>query len=95
MSCRASTSRSFQSIRAISAGGTEPLPAGVVDRLLSVVDQSELEAATEEIRRHDVPRVSNDQMTAIGQMLTELGPEVDLAAPGRVRRAPCITNFSQ
>jgi predicted phosphodiesterase len=49
--------------------GTEPLPVTVVEKLLSVVDAHELEEATGAIRRYDIPRVSNAQMTALEQML--------------------------
>jgi 3',5'-cyclic AMP phosphodiesterase CpdA len=49
--------------------GTEPLPESVIDSFLSAVDPAEVEEATEEIRRHDIPRVSNAQMAAIEQLL--------------------------
>ncbi len=51
--------------------GTEPLPAGVVESLLSA-DVDEVAIATEAMRRYDVPRVSNAQMTAVGHLLARL-----------------------
>ena len=48
--------------------GTEPLPAGVVESFLTVPEE-EIIAATEELRRYDVARVSNAQMTAVEAFL--------------------------
>jgi 3',5'-cyclic AMP phosphodiesterase CpdA len=64
--------------------GVEPLPERVVEKLLSSTDPAELAAATEEIRRHDVPRVSNAQMTAIDELLADLDSGQRPFAPDRV-----------
>lgn len=65
--------------------GTEPLPDRVVESLLSVADPDEIATATAEIRRHDVPRVSNAQMSAVGHLLSGLDPCLrPSAADGRV-----------
>lgn len=65
--------------------GTEPLPDRVVETLLSVADADDLAVATEEIRRHDVARISNAQISAIGHLLTELDPGLrPYAEHGRV-----------
>lgn len=64
--------------------GVEPLPEHVVETLLSSTDPADLTAATEEIRRHDVPRVSNAQMTAIGELLADLDSTEHPSAPDRV-----------
>lgn len=64
--------------------GTEPLPDQVVENLLSVAEPDDVAAATEEIRRHDVPRVSNAQMSAIAHLLTELSLDLQSSAEGRV-----------
>ena len=64
--------------------GVEPLPDRIAEKLLSTTDPDELRAATEELRRHDIPRVSNAQMAAIQELLAALDPSERLSAPHRV-----------
>jgi predicted phosphodiesterase len=63
--------------------GVEPLPERVIEKLLSV-DLGELSEATEQLRRYDIPRVSNAQITAIGEFLGGLDAAHRLSANGRV-----------
>jgi predicted phosphodiesterase len=64
--------------------GTEPLPDEIVEALLASPDPDELEKAAKKIRLHDVPRVSNAQIAAIGELLSELDPASRLSADDRV-----------
>lgn len=63
--------------------GVEPLPDGVAEQLLTV-PPDQLAAATEEIRRYDIPRVSNAQMTAVAELLADLDDSAKLGASNRV-----------
>jgi 3',5'-cyclic AMP phosphodiesterase CpdA len=57
--------------------GTEPLPAELVERLLAVAEtDADLAEAVKDLRRYDIPRVSNAQMRALRSYLEEngLGP---------------------
>jgi 3',5'-cyclic AMP phosphodiesterase CpdA len=64
--------------------GVEPLPDRIAEKLLSTTDPDQFRAATEELRRHDIPRVSNAQMAAIQELLAGLDPSERLSAPDRV-----------
>jgi predicted phosphodiesterase len=64
--------------------GTEPLPDEIVDALLASPDPDEAEEAAKKIRLHDVPRVSNAQIAAIGELLSELDPTLRLSSDHRV-----------
>lgn len=64
--------------------GAEPLPDEIVDALLASPDPDELEKAAKKIRLHDVPRVSNAQISAIGELLSELDPPLRLSTDDRV-----------
>jgi 3',5'-cyclic AMP phosphodiesterase CpdA len=49
----------------------EPLPDSIFEELLSV-DPDKISEATKALRRHDIPRVSNAQMTALERLIGRL-----------------------
>ena len=61
----------------------EPLPDRIAEKLLSTTDPDEFNAATEELRRHDIPRVYA-QIAAVQELIAGLESSERLSAPGRV-----------
>lgn len=68
--------------------GQEPLSSEAAEELLST-DDANLAAAVQELRRHDVARVSNAQIGALQRLLRELEPKLlaSAAEDDRVRIA--------
>jgi 3',5'-cyclic AMP phosphodiesterase CpdA len=56
--------------------GLEPLEDVTLERFLDRVDNADVAAAVDELRRHDIPRVSNAQMAALQELLRAVDPSV-------------------